>query len=90
MAIDRLSRLYAALGHPAQGIDNSTTSTPIAQQSLQNFDSEAAEVDATIGAESGEGTARAARIAELTKAVREGSYHVDSEKVARAFLQEII
>lgn len=83
MKIERLSRLFDALGGSAQ----SNRTKEVESQAASN--EEAVKVSAQFGAETKEASDREQKVAELKKQVRAGTYTPNSEDIARSVAREL-
>jgi len=89
MTVDKLSRLFAALGQSSQGFNSQDTKAQEVKVS-KSFVSEAAvELSSSFDAQKSGDGGRAKRIAEIKAAVDNGTYKVDSQKIAESFIREI-
>ena len=91
MTIDKLSRLFSALGGSSQGYSSTNSSGNTKEAETQPQGGEAVRFASDFGKteSSSDAAARKARVDELKAAVQSGSYKVDSYKIAEAVARDL-
>ena len=89
MTVDKLSRLIPALGQTAQSASTQKTEIAEGQAAPGSSSAEAVKLADHFGVEESDDAGRREKVAQLKKAVAEGTYKPDSAEIAKAVARDL-